>query len=58
MNWAPFVLGIVIVGLETGWFYAYKAGYKIKCYGEIRNNMSVIKKRRRTITVENVKLSR
>lgn len=25
MNWAPFVLGIVIVGLETGWFYAYKA---------------------------------
>lgn len=22
LNWAPFVLGIVIVGLETGWIYA------------------------------------
>ena len=26
LNWAPLVLGIVIVGLETGWIYAYKAG--------------------------------
>ncbi len=26
LNWAPFVLGIVIVGLEVGWIYAYKAG--------------------------------
>lgn len=29
LNWAPFVLGIVIVGLETGWIYAYKAGWQI-----------------------------
>ena len=29
MNWAPFVLGIVIVGLETGWIYAYKAGWQV-----------------------------
>ena len=29
LNWAPFVLGIVIVGLETGWIYAYKAGWKV-----------------------------
>ena len=29
INWAPFVLGIVIVGLEAGWIYAYKAGWKI-----------------------------
>ena len=29
LNWAPFVLGIVIVGLEAGWIYAYKAGWKI-----------------------------
>lgn len=29
MNWAPFVLGIVIVGLEVGWIYAYKAGWQV-----------------------------
>ena len=29
MNWAPFVLGIVIVGLEAGWIYAYKAGWQV-----------------------------
>ena len=28
-NWAPFVLGIVIVGLEVGWIYAYKAGWQV-----------------------------
>lgn len=29
MNWAPVVLGIVIVGLEAGWIYAYKAGWQV-----------------------------
>ena len=29
MNWAPFILGIVIVGLEAGWIYAYKAGWQV-----------------------------
>lgn len=29
LNWAPIVLGIVIVGLETGWIYAYKAGWQV-----------------------------
>jgi len=29
LNWAPFVLGMVIVGLETGWIYAYKAGWQV-----------------------------
>ena len=28
-NWAPLVLGIVIVGLEVGWIYAYKAGWQV-----------------------------
>ncbi len=27
MNWVPYVLGIVIVGLEVGYIYAYKAGW-------------------------------
>ena len=29
LNWAPFVLGVVIVGLEAGWLYAYKAGWQV-----------------------------
>ena len=28
-NWTPFVLGIVINGLEAGWIYAYKAGWPV-----------------------------
>ncbi|MBR6705912.1 MAG: hypothetical protein IKI84_04440 [Clostridia bacterium] len=29
LNWASFVLGIVIVGLEAGWISAYKAGWQV-----------------------------
>ena len=29
LNWAPFVLGIVIVGLEAGFIFAYKAGWQV-----------------------------
>lgn len=29
MNFAPAVLGIVIVGLEAGFIYAYKAGWNV-----------------------------
>ena len=29
LNWASFVLGIVIVGLEAGWIFAYKAGWQV-----------------------------
>lgn len=29
INWAPFVFGIVLVGLEVGWLYAYKAGWNV-----------------------------
>ena len=29
MNWAPIVMGIVVVGLEAGWIYAYKAGWQV-----------------------------
>lgn len=29
LNWAPFVLGLVIVGLEVGFIYAYKAGWPV-----------------------------
>lgn len=29
LNWAPFVLGLVVVGLETGFIYGYKAGWPV-----------------------------
>ena len=29
LNWAPIALGIVIVGLEAGWIFAYKAGWPV-----------------------------
>ena len=29
LNWASFILGISVVGLEAGWIYAYKAGWQI-----------------------------
>lgn len=29
LNWAPFVLGVVIVGLEVGFIYAYQAGWQV-----------------------------
>ena len=28
-NWAPVILGIVIVGLEVGYIYAFRAGWQI-----------------------------
>lgn len=29
LNWAPFALGIAIVGLEAGYLLAYKAGWQV-----------------------------
>ena len=29
LNWALFVFGIVLVGLEVGFIYAYKAGWQV-----------------------------
>lgn len=29
MNWAPVVLGLVIVGLEAGYIFAFKAGWQV-----------------------------
>ena len=29
LNWTSFVLGVVIVGLEAGWIYAYQAGWQV-----------------------------
>lgn len=29
LNWAPFLLGLAIIGLEAGMIYAYKAGWPV-----------------------------
>ena len=29
LNWAPFALGVAIVGLEVGFIYAFKAGWPV-----------------------------
>lgn len=29
LNWAPFVFGVALVGLEAGFIYAYKAGWQV-----------------------------
>ena len=29
LNWAPFALGIVLVGLEVGMIYLYRAGWQV-----------------------------
>lgn len=29
LNWAPFLFGVVLVGLEVGFIYAYKAGWPV-----------------------------
>lgn len=29
LNWAPIILGIVIVGLEAGYIFAFKAGWQV-----------------------------
>ena len=29
LNWVPFVFGVVLVGLEVGFVYAYKAGWEV-----------------------------
>lgn len=29
VNWAPFILGLAIVGLEVGYIYAYKVGWPV-----------------------------
>lgn len=36
-NWATVVLGVVITGLEVGFIYAYKAGWKVSTLATVSN---------------------
>ena len=40
LNWTSFVLGVVIVGLEAGWIYTYRAGWKVSM-GSLTANISL-----------------
>lgn len=42
MNWAPFILGIVIVGLEAGWIFAYKAGWQVSIGSIVQSSFLAI----------------
>ena len=37
LNWAPVVLGLVIVGLEVGFIYAYKAGWQVSTVSVVQS---------------------
>lgn len=41
-NWAPFVLGIVIVGLEVGFIYAYKAGWPVSTAAIVQSSFLAV----------------
>lgn len=42
MNWAPYILGIVIVGLEVGFIYAYKAGWQVGTASVVQSSFLAI----------------
>ena len=33
MDWAPFILGLAIVGLEAGNVFLYRAGFRLRSVG-------------------------
>ncbi len=42
INWAPFVLGLVIVGLEVGFIYAYKAGWQVSTASVVQSSFLAV----------------
>ena len=42
LNWASIALGVVIVGLESGWIYAYKAGWQVSTASIIQSALLAI----------------
>lgn len=41
-NWAPFALGVVIVGLEVGFVFAYRAGWPVSEASVVANTLVAI----------------
>ncbi len=42
LNWAPFALGIVIVGLEVGFIFAYKAGWQVSAASVVQSSFLAV----------------
>lgn len=42
MNWAPYVLGLVVVGLEVGFIYAYKAGWQVSTASIVQSSFLAV----------------
>ncbi|MBP5750562.1 MAG: EamA family transporter [Firmicutes bacterium] len=42
LNWAPFVFGLVLVGLEVGFIYAYKAGWQVSTAAIVQSSFLAI----------------
>ena len=42
INWTPIVLGIVIVGLEVGYIYAFKAGWPVSTASIVQSSFLAI----------------
>ena len=42
LNWSPFGLGIVIVGLEVGFIYAYKAGWQVSTASIVQSSFLAV----------------
>ncbi len=42
LNWAPFLLGIVVVGLEAGFIFAYKAGWQVSTASIVQSSFLAV----------------
>ena len=42
LNWVPFVFGLVLVGLEVGFIYAYKAGWQVSTAAIVQSSFLAI----------------
>ncbi len=42
MNWAPYLLGLVIVGLEVGFIYAYQAGWEVSRASVVQSSLLAV----------------
>ena len=42
LNPAPFLLGLVIVGLELGFIYAYKAGWQVSVFSVVQSSFLAV----------------
>ncbi len=42
LNWAPVALGVVIIGLEVGFIFAYKAGWKVSTASVVQSSFLAV----------------